>query len=438
MIRGVTVALALVGMSATAHAPTNALPARSAVGVGPRATSRATGAVEAADGADLARMLADGSGPREIWLGARTYRGDFLIRRPLVLRGAQGAVVEGSGTGTVVDIAADDVVLENLTIRGSGTRHTHEDSAVKARGERVRLAHLRLAGNLFGANLQQCHACVVDHVEVRGTRAPEALRGDGLKLWESNDAVISDCLVEHGRDIVVWYSRRVRLARNVVRGNRYGTHFMYAHDSIVEDSDLRDNVVGIFVMYSARLRVERNVMAGARGAAGVGIGFKESDGVAVRDNWIVANTTGVYLDRTPRSPADPVVFSGNVLALDDTALRLHSSGHGIRFVDNDFRDNVATATVDGGGDALGLSFAGNYWSEYAGYDLDEDGRGDVPFSPRQLTSGMIDAHPALRFFEGTAALGLMNVVARALPLLSPRPLLVDATPRMNPQQRTQR
>lgn len=402
-------------------------------GVGPRALAPPPGAAVAADEAALRRLLADG--PGEIWLPARTYHGDFVIRRPLALRGAAGATLAGSGLGTVLDVAADGVTLDNLTVRGSGRRHTHEDAAVRARGRGITLSHLLLEDSLFGANLELCRACVVTHTHVRGLAVPEPLRGDGIKLWEADDSVVRDSFIEAARDLVVWYSRRVTLERNVVRGNRYGTHFMYAHDCVVRDSRLDGNVVGIFVMYSARLALERNVLAGARGAAGMGIGFKESDAVEVRDNWIVADTSGVYLDRTPRSPAAPVVFRGNVLALDDVALRLHGAARGARFVDNDFRDDVLAASVDGGGDALAVEFRGNFWSDYAGYDLDGDGRGDVAFEPKRLASAITDAHPAVRFFDGTAALALVDVVARAVPVLATRRLLVDPSPRMRARQR---
>lgn len=411
-------------LPAAAHADRFAAPP----GVGPRPLAPPPGAAVAADEAALRRLLADG--PAEVWLAARTYHGDFTIARPLALRAMAGAVIEGSGTGTVLFVAADGVTLDNFVVRGSGRRNTEEDSAVKARGRGIVLSHLFLDGTLFGANLELCRACTVEHTHVRGLPAAEALRGDGIKLWEADDSRVVDSLVENARDLVVWYSRRVVLERNVVRGNRYGTHFMYAHDCVVRDSRLGDNVVGIFVMYSARLLLERNVLAGARGAAGMGIGFKDSDRIDARGNWIVANTTGIYLDRTPRSPSDPVTFDGNVLALNDTALRLHGAGRGARFCNNDFRDNVQAAAVDGGGDALGLDFAGNFWSDYAGYDLDGDGRGDVAFEAKQLTSAITDAHPAVRFFDGTAAMTLVDVVSRAVPVLASRSMLVDRAPRM--------
>jgi nitrous oxidase accessory protein len=213
---------------------------------------------------------------------------------------------------------------------------------------------------------------------------------------------------------------------------RYGTHFMYAHDVTVRDSRFERNVVGIFVMYSARALLERNVLGGARGPAGVGIGFKDSDAITVRDSVIVGNTAGLSLDRTPRTAATPVAVEGNVLALNEVALRLHGTSEGVRVAGNDLLDNPTPVQVEGGGDALGLVFDGNHWSDYAGYDLDGDGVGDVAHEPKRLSGELTDAHPSLRLFHGSAAMEIIDGVARAVPVLASRRLLVDARPTMRP------
>jgi nitrous oxidase accessory protein len=238
--------------------------------------------------------------------------------------------------------------------------------------------------------------------------------------------------MEDSRDLVVWYSRRVLLEDNTIRRSRYGSHFMYAHDAVVRGSRLESNTVGVFVMYSNRVRVTNNVLAGARGPAGVGIGFKESDGVAVEGNWIVANTTGTYLDRTPRSVDAPVAFAHNVIALNDVALRLHSSEEGLAFRANDFHQNVTLAEVEGGGDALGVVFDANHWTEYEGYDLDGDGRGDVAFEVKQLSGELTGARPTLKFFEGTGAMSVVDAIAHAVPVLAARRVLVDPHPAVTP------
>jgi nitrous oxidase accessory protein len=401
---------------------------------GPVDQSAPPGAFVAGSEAALLAALADSHGPAEIWLLPRTYRGDFSVSRSVALRGSRGTVVEGTGTQTVLTVGAPDVWVDNLTVRHSGRRHTSEDSGIKATAPRARITHVAVEDALFGVELGPCADCTVERTRVRGTSDEPELRGDGIKLWEASGSVVRGCVVEDSRDVVVWYSRGVLLDGNTVRHSRYGTHFMYAHDSIVRASRIESNVVGIFVMYSNRLRVEGNVLAGARGPAGVGLGFKESDGVEVRDNWFVANTTGVYLDRTPRSIDAPVHFDRNVFALDEVALRLHSSEDGLFFRGNDFHQNVAAAEVEGGGDALGVVFDGNHWSDYEGYDLDGDGRGDIPFEVKQLSSELTNVHPALKFFEGTGAMGVIDAVARAVPVLAAHRVLFDPHPTMGPER----
>jgi nitrous oxidase accessory protein len=392
------------------------------------------GAWVADDEQALSGALARPDGPSEIWLRPRTYRGDFVVARTVALRGERGAVVEGTGTGTVLTIGADGTWIDNLIVRHSGRRHTEEDAGIKARAAHVRITNVFVEDALFGVTLGPCPSCVVEHTHVRGTEDDPELRGDGIKLWEASDAIVRRCVMEDSRDLVVWYSRRVLLEDNTIRRSRYGTHFMYAHDSEVRGSRVESNTVGVFVMYSNRLRVTHNVLAGARGPAGVGVGFKESDAVDVEDNWIVANTTGTYLDRTPRSIDAPVAFDHNVFALNEVALRLHSSEEGLAFRANDFHHNVTDAQVEGGGDALGVVFEGNHWSDYEGYDLDRDGVGDVAFEVKQLSGELTNSRPALQFFAGTGAMGVVDAVAHAVPVLAAHRVLVDPRPSMEPRR----
>lgn len=377
---------------------------------------------------ELTRLVADPDGPREIELAAGVHRGDLVIRRSLTLRGREGAVLEGTGTGSVVTIEAHDVTVEDLSVRRSGRKHTAEDAGIKATGERIRIARVDVSETLFGVSLQACRSCVLERARITGYDDDTELRGDGIKLWESHDSTVRGCHVSRSRDLVVWYTRRATLEDNVVERSRYGSHFMYAHDAVVRRSQFRGNVVGIFVMYSMRMHVEDNVLAGAHGPAGVGIGFKDSDAIEVRRNWMVANTTGTYLDNTPRSPADPVTFQGNVLALNDVALRLHGSEKGLRLHGNDFRDDATVIEIDGGGDALGVDVRGNHFSDYEGYDLDRDGIGDVAYEVKALSSELTESRPSLKFFHGTAAMGVIDAVAHAVPVLSARALLVDPAP----------
>jgi nitrous oxidase accessory protein len=433
---GVGLALSVLALSALASSRPKEVdwrePKAPLADAGPSLVALPASFVVAQDSVELQRLLDDPAGPRQVGVRGAAYHGAVVIRRPVVLRGDGTAVIDGAGVGSVLSIESDDVSVENLSVRHSGHRQTTEDAGIRAKGARISVIDVRVEDSLFGISFGPCLRCLIDHSRVEGLSGVDAeLRGDGIKLWESSDSVVKRSVVEDARDVVVWYSRRVTLDSNTVRRCRYGTHLMYAHDSSVQNSRLEGNVVGIFSMYSGRLHVERNVLAFARGAAGMGIGFKESDGVDLTGNWIVGNTTGVYLDRTPHTASQAVTFSDNMIALNEVALGFLGSEAGLSFERNDFHQNVALVDFDAEGEPLRARFSHNHWTEYAGYDLNADSVGDVPFELKQLSRELGDSTPSLKLFQGTVAFGMIDAIAHVVPVLSSRILLTDPNPEVS-------
>jgi nitrous oxidase accessory protein len=183
-------------------------------------------------------------------------------------------------------------------------------------------------------------------------------------------------------------------------------------------------------MYSRGIRIEGNVLARSGGAAGVGLGLKESSHLEVRENALLANTVGIYVDTSPLEPGEPNLFERNAVRLGGAGVVFHGSARGNRFLGNSFRDNHAQVRVDGRGDALAAEWRGNDFDDYAGYDLDGDGIGDVPYALRSLSSELTGRAPALAFLRGSPALALVELLGRVVPLFEPRTLVVDAAPRL--------
>ena len=126
-----------------------------------------------------------------------------------------------------------------------------------------------------------------------------------------------------------------------------------------------------------------------------------------------------------------------MIALNDIGLRMHAKPHGVWVTGNDIHENAETAQVDGGGDAATAEWSGNYWSDYAGFDLNHDGVGDVAWQIKRLSTELTDARPNLKLLYGTAALATLDAVARAMPVLASKLLLSDAKPAMQPHRLNQ-
>jgi nitrous oxidase accessory protein len=260
---------------------------------------------------------------------------------------------------------------------------------------------------------------------------PLGLRGDGIRLWECTDSVIEDNALAHSRDMVLWYASRNRIARNRVRGGRYGAHLMYSHENEVAGNEFVGNTTGLFIMYSRGVAVRHNVFSASGGAAGIGLGLKESGNLEVRGNLFVQDSVGLYVDASPLWPDDRNVFEGNVFRSNGVAVRFLGRARGNRFAGNTFRDSELQVEV-AGGDAREAEWSANHFDDYAGYDLDGDGTGDLPYELRSLTQDLVVAASGLAFYRGTPALAMAEAIGRIVPLLEPRLILSDPAPRMEP------
>jgi nitrous oxidase accessory protein len=381
-------------------------------------------------GPDLQAALDGEPDAGALCLAPGVYQGPLTLRRGVALWGPPDAVVESRGGGTTVRLD-DGAALLGLTVAGSGDRFDLLDAAVHVSGRGSRVEGVRVRGAAFGIVVERAAGAIVRGNEVIGQRAkPLGLRGDGIRLWETYDSLVEDNRVRDGRDVVLWYSSGNRLVRNRIEGGRYGAHLMYSHRNEIAGNRFAGNVTGLFVMYSRDVAIRGNVLADSHGAAGIGLGLKESGNLQIEQNLVVHNTIGFYVDASPLWPDDRNRFASNVLRLNGVAVSFLGRAEGNDFLGNTFRDSQVHVQVDGRGDAREATWRGNAFDDYVGYDLDGDGTGDVPHELRSLASDLISEAPALAFFRGTAALAVAEAIGRIVPLFEPRLVLVDSEPRM--------
>lgn len=389
--------------------------------------------LELRPGAALAPLLERAAEGARVCLAPGEYPGPLRIRRRVTLWGPPDAVVRSRGVGTTVEVLADGTKLLGFTVDGSGGRFDTLDAAVRIEGRDVRVEGLGIRRAVFGLLVEKSERVTLRENEIHGTEeGPLGLRGDPIRLWETRHSRIENNRVLAGRDVVIWYSSHNRISGNLVTDGRYGTHLMYSHENEIVGNRYERNVVGTFLMYSRNVVVKNNLFLHSGGAAGMGLGLKESGNLTIADNVFVNDTVGIYVDTSPLYVSDRNRIERNAFVLGSVGVVFHGSERHSTFTDNLFRDNVTHVRVEGQSDPSAIVWRGNYFDDYAGYDLDRDGRGDIPYQLRSLSSDLIARQPELEFLRGTPALWLIDAIAHIAPLFSPRTLVVDPSPRIAP------
>jgi len=357
----------------------------------------------------------------------------ITIEKAITLTGVGAPIIDAGGHGSAITVKAADVTIEGFVIRNTGVSLDRENSGIDAsESPRLTIRNNEFENVLFGVFLRKAPNSVISGNKVGAMDLELGRRGDGIRLWESNNSTIVDNVVTGGRDTVFWFSDNLTVQGNEVTGGRYGLHFMYSDNTVIDTNRLAQNSVGVFFMYGRDLILTDNVMAENQGPSGYGIGLKDMDGITASGNRFIGNRAGMYLDNSPWSYEQHQTIDGNLFAYNDVGVLFMPSVKRNTFTNNAFIDNTQQVGVKGGGNFSGnewtLDGVGNYWSDFAGFDADGDGIGDVPYRLADLYSTVTDRHPELAFFSETPAARAVTVVARIFPVLEPRPTVEDTAP----------
>lgn len=363
-----------------------------------------------------------------VLLDPGTYAGPLLIDKALTLDGQGKVTIDGGGSGSVIVIKTDGAVVRNLHLTNSGESHNDIDSGVQVRGRFNVVSDNIIDNCLFGVDLQQSENNIVRRNTISSKPFELGTRGDAIRLWYSFENKILDNSIRDARDTVVWYSARNTISGNTTHDSRYSLHFMYSRYNLVEDNNYYSNTVGIFLMYSDGVVIRNNTIAHASGPTGVGIGFKETSDVTVEGNRILYCASGLYVDISPFQPDTINTFSNNLIAYNGIGIRFLNDWKGNEFTDNRMIDNLTQVVVSSGKTANRNIWEGNHWSDYEGFDEDQDGVGDTPYELYVYADRIWQDVPYAQFFKGSPVLEVMDFLERLAPFTEPHILVRDEYP----------
>ncbi|HEU0116759.1 MAG TPA: NosD domain-containing protein, partial [Thermomicrobiales bacterium] len=204
----------------------------------------------------------------------------------------------------------------------------------------------------------------------------------------------------------------------------------------IERNSLQSNSIGLYIMYSRDPLVVGNTLANNHGPSGGGLGLKDVDRATVEGNRFINNHIAAQIDTSPREPGIENVFRGNVFAFNTIGIGFSPAVRHNTLTANSFIDNNEQVAILGGGELRDITWAvdgrGNYWSDYAGYDANRDGVGDLPYRSQRLFEALVSQEPALRLFTYSPAAMAVDFAAKAMPAARPEVKLEDPAPLMSP------
>lgn len=385
----------------------------------------------------LAEAIEQASVGAEITVRGGEYPGGIVIDKPLTLIGIDDPIVDGQGRGSLISAVGVDLTVTGFTLRATGSNHDREDAAIVVEGGQATIVDNRIEDTLFGVYLKNAAGSTIRGNVIEGKPVEIAMRGDGIKVWYSDDVTIEHNQASGGRDIILWNSKRGIVRHNVFDRERYGLHLMFSHDATIESNSLRANSIGLFIMYSNNILVRGNSLSDNHGPSGGGIGLKDVDQIIVEGNRFIENQVGAQIDSSPTAPGIENVWLDNVFAFNQTAVALMPSVRHNTFSGNSFVDNFEHVATTGRGELRDISWSldgtGNYWSDYAGFDADRDGIGDIPYRSNRLFESLMDEHPSLRLFQFSPSASAVDFAAKAFPGVRPELKLSDPSPLMSPR-----
>lgn len=359
------------------------------------------------------------------------YAGPVVVKKPLVIDGEGKVTIDAGDRGTVFSLETDGAVLRGLHLTGSGANHDTDDSCLDVRGHNNVIENLTIDNCLFGIDLKQSSNNIVRGNRISSKPFDLGIRGDGIRLWYSNNNLIENNLVTDSRDNVAWYSHRNIYRGNEGRRSRYSIHFMFANNNIVENNRFYDNAVGIYFMYMEGGGARNNIISHATGAAGMALGFKEASDIFIENNEIIYSAVGVGSDLSPFQPNTTIRFKGNRFAYNGIAVQLTSELGGNFLDDNIFEGNLTDIYQAGRGQGDKNTWRGNYFDTYQGFDKDGDGYGDTPHEEYAYADQIWMETPPARFFKTSPVLELLDFLERLAPITSPELQARDPKPRMH-------
>ena len=228
---------------------------------------------------------------------------------------------------------------------------------------------------------------------------------------------------------------------NVIEANtmhdlRYGIHYMYSYDNTVKNNTAYSTRAGYALMSSRRLTITGNKTT-------------NSEDYGFLLNFITKSTfTNNYVKNVWTKPENKVLgrdgkglfvynsgyntLENNIIDTAEIGIHLTAGSENIKIYGNSFINNPTQVKyVSNKKQEWSKDGRGNYWSNYLGWDMNNDGIGDAIFEPNDGIDKLVWQYPEMKMIMDSPAILILRWVQKQFPVLKP-PGVKDSYPLMAP------
>lgn len=358
-----------------------------------------------------------------------TYYGNIILEKSIILEGINYPVIQGEEKGDTITIKKGGCYIKGLVIRGGGSELRMENSGLKLIGDRNKIENNIFEDTLFGIYLYRSKGNKILNNKFYGRSylsSPD--RGNGIHLYDTKDNIVEDNFIsDYGDGIYFDHADRNSIKRNYLTRLRYGIHFMFSRDNEFEENISIRNIAGAVLMYGSGNHFRKNILAECKGFRGFGLLYVEFNDSIGEDNWIIGNTIGVYVDNSWKN-----ILRKNTIANNVIGIFFKSSSEGNEIYQNNIIRNIVQVQTERAesNNKWFRDGKGNFWSDYLGYDLNNDGIGDIPHKLTSYFTFMMENYPTLSLYFYSPSVNALEMSLKAFPFLD-TPALEDPFPLMN-------
>ncbi|QKF82952.1 nitrous oxide reductase family maturation protein NosD [Halarcobacter ebronensis] len=362
------------------------------------------------------------------------YQGNIKINKPIsIVAKGKNVVILGDNKNSVIEINSSNVNLKGLIIKGSGNRLDNRDSAIKiSNSQNSIIDSCTIKDSLYGIDAGILTNSKIINNKISSKNLDLSLRGDAIKLYYSNNNLISNNEIYNSRDITFLYSNSNTFTKNHIENSRFSLYLERSNENIIENNHFFMNYVGLIFEGAKDTQIKANIIKNNLKQNSIGVMIKGVSNFLFEDNIVTFNTKAFYIDSKHNEDTIKRYFNSNEISYNIEAFHFHGAIKQNQIKENTIFGNIddVVKTVRGNKTSNNI-VEQNYWDNYSGFDSNKDSIGDTPYKIFQYADRLWHYNNKVKFFYATPIISILDFILNLAPFVEPVLLLEDTKPKVS-------